>query len=204
MSGQPPPEFPTHVTFPNLPFLRSEWKVSPELFDAFLAWLDPDREQAGRKYEDIRRRLIKIFASRGCFCPEDLADETINRVIVKIPQIRENYQGDPSRYFGGVARNVFHEYARKRTVPAYQPEPDPPESREPELNCLDQCLGEIPEAGRNIILRYYQGAKQARIQNRNQMARELRTEPNALRIKVHRIRALLQRCVGDCLARGAG
>src|SRR5947209_6617862 len=35
-------------------------------FDRLLAWLNPDREQAGQRYEEIRRRLIKIFARRGC------------------------------------------------------------------------------------------------------------------------------------------
>jgi hypothetical protein len=26
-------------------------------FDRFLAWLDPNRDEAGRRYEEIRRRL---------------------------------------------------------------------------------------------------------------------------------------------------
>jgi DNA-directed RNA polymerase specialized sigma24 family protein len=199
-----PADFPLGRTFPTLPFLRSEWNISPELFDTLLGWLDPDREAAGRKYEDIRRRLIKIFASRGCFCPEDLADETINRVIVRVEEVREGYRGDPGRYFGGVARNVFHEYARKRIVRVPQPEVAPSEDLERDLKCLDECLDAVPAISRTIILRYYEGEKRTRIQNRNDMAHELGTEPNALRIKVHRIRAVLQRCVGDCLARSAG
>jgi DNA-directed RNA polymerase specialized sigma24 family protein len=198
---QSPADPPLGATFPILPFLRHEWDISPGLFDTFLAWLASDREEAGRKYEDTRHRLIKIFASRGCFCPEDLADETINRVIVKVPEISKNYHGEPGRYFGGVARNVFHEYVRKRVISPPQPTPDPPAAREQELDCLEECLGEVPEANRNIILSYYEGEKRTRIQRRNTMARELGTEPNALRIRVHRIRAMLQQCVGDCLAR---
>ncbi len=190
-------------TFPTLPSLRSEWNVSPEAFDAFLAWLDPDRETAGKKYEDIRRRLIKMFVCRGCYCSEDLADETLNRVISKVREIKDNYRGDPGCYCGGVARNVFHEYARRKPEPPLQPEPDAPEARARELDCLDKCLGQVTEADHTLILRYYKGEKRSRIRNRNDLARELGKEQNALRIKVYRIRAFLQRCVGDCLLQSA-
>lgn len=201
MQGSPLPEFPNRVTFPMLPVLRSEWDVSPEAFAAFLGWLDPDREKAGRKYEEIRSRLIKVFVCRGCHCPEDLADETINRVIAKIGTITQGYCGDPGCYLGGVARNVFHEYARRKPVLTRAPAPDPPEARERELACLDECLDRVPDTDRTVILRYYEGEKRGRIQNRNEMARELGKDPNALRIKVCRIRSLLEQCVGDCLAR---
>ncbi len=194
------PDLYINATFPSLTFLRSEWNISPETFNAFLAWLDPDREEAGRKYEDIRRKLIKIFASRGCYCPDDLADETISRVITKVREIEEDYQGDPARYFGGVARNVYHEYARKRVAPALQPETDPSESRRQELDCLDKCLDEIPESNRELILRYYEGEKRSKIKNRDDMAREFGMEPNALRIRAHRIRTVLQQCVAACLS----
>lgn len=190
-------------TFPSMPFLRHEWNISPEIFAAFLAWLDPDREKAGRRYEDIRRRLIKIFASRGCPYPEDLADETINRVIVKVRELSEAYQGDPALYFGGVARNVFHEFVRRSAVPAAQPQPELPGLREQELDCLDKCLEAVHVDNRTLILCYYEGEGGCRIQNRYRMARELGMEPNALRIRVHRIRVGLQRCVGDCLAKTA-
>ncbi len=200
---KPPPELPPNTTFPRLPFLRTDWKVSSEVFEEFLTWLNFDREEAGRKYEDIRRRLIKIFACRGCFCPEDLADETINRVIVKVPEVRESYRGDPGRYFGGVARNVYHEFVRKRAVTPPPPRADGPDSQERELDCLEECLDRIPGQNRATILRYYEGEKRTKIKNRNEMARELGTDLNALRIRVHRIRAILQRCVGDCLARNS-
>ena len=156
MKNPASPELYIRGTFPSMPLLRHEWSISPEDFDAFLTWLEPDRNRAGIKYEDIRSRLVKIFASRGCSCPEDLADETINRVIVKVPEIRDRYCGDPARYFGGVARNVFHEYARRKTVPAVQPPPDPPETQERELDCLDKCLDEIPAGIRAFILKYHE------------------------------------------------
>jgi hypothetical protein len=52
--------------------MNKNWVLSQEAFDALLDWLDPDREQAGIKYEQIRLRLIKIFTGRGCSDAEDL------------------------------------------------------------------------------------------------------------------------------------
>ena len=69
--------------------MNKNWSLSQEAFDALLDWLDSDREQAGIKYEQIRSRLIKIFTGRGCVDPEDLADETINRVTRKLKEIQE-------------------------------------------------------------------------------------------------------------------
>ena len=46
------------------------WTLTPELFEQLLDWLNPDREQAGRDYEALRRRLIKLFTCRGCSDPE--------------------------------------------------------------------------------------------------------------------------------------
>lgn len=67
--------------------MKTEWALSPEAFDAFLAWLDADRDSAGEKYEKIRRALIKDFVLRECIDPEALADEAIDRVIRDLPEI---------------------------------------------------------------------------------------------------------------------
>lgn len=92
---------------------EKEWVISQEAFDTMLDWLDADRERAGCKYEAIRLRLIKIFTCRGCQAAEELADETINRVIGRIVEIANGYRGDPALYFYGVAQKVFLEYSRK-------------------------------------------------------------------------------------------
>src|SRR5689334_18556794 len=73
----PPQATPTRIA---TSLMNKDWVLSQEAFDALLDWLDSDREQAGIKYEDIRGRLVMMFAARGCVDAEDLADETINRV----------------------------------------------------------------------------------------------------------------------------
>lgn len=88
--------------------------ITQESFDTLLGWLDHNREIAGQKYEKIRQRLIRIFAGRGCFEAEELADETINRVTLKLPQFVETYIGEPALYFYGVADKIHHEWLGKQ------------------------------------------------------------------------------------------
>ena len=96
------------------PSKKREWSVTQEAFDNLLKWLDPNRDKAAIRYEDLRRRLIKIFTVRGSTVPEDLADETINRVTKRVADLEKSYVGDPAIYFYGVARMVQSEYARRK------------------------------------------------------------------------------------------
>jgi DNA-directed RNA polymerase specialized sigma24 family protein len=176
--------------------------LTQEAFDALLAWLNPEREQAGRRYEDIRRRLVKIFTYRGCQEPEDLADETINRVARKVGELAGTYSGDPALYFYGVANKIHHESLRKnRKTPPYQP---PPPGSEQEYECLERCLEAQGARSRELVLQYYQGDKRTKIEHRRELAGRLGIPINALRIRAHRIRAALRDCVTDCLGGRAG
>src|SRR5262245_21916870 len=95
--------------------MKAERELDREAFDRMLAWLDPDRDKAAEKYEEIRIVLTKIFESRGWVNPEDLADETIDRVTRKVHEVADTYQGKPVLYFHGVARIVHLEYSRKQS-----------------------------------------------------------------------------------------
>jgi RNA polymerase sigma factor (sigma-70 family) len=185
------------------PSPKREWELTPELFQEFLAWLDASPEQAGQRYEDIRRRLIKIFTCRGCTTPEDLADETINRVIRRVPEIAKTYVGDPALYFYGVAHNVFLEYCRRKPDPQPPPVPDPPPQAEREYACLEECMEHLPSHSRELVLQYYQEEKHAKIDLRKQLAERLGIPLNALRIRACRIRMNLHECVFQCLQKKA-
>lgn len=179
--------------------MRTRWDITQDAFDNFLTWLDPDREQAGTKYEDIRRRLIKIFTCRGCSTGEELADETINRVIRRTQDLVDSYTGDPALYFYGVARNVHLEHVKKNPLPLPLPAPDPPEQKEQEYNCLERCMNVLTPENRGLVLEYYKEDKQAKIVHRKELAAQLGIAVNALRIRAYRIRAGLQGCVESCL-----
>jgi len=182
---------------------KKEWNITQEAFASFLAWLNPDPDKAGEKYEEIRRRLIKIFACRGCHCPEDLSDETINRVVLKVAEIAESYEGDPALYFYGVARYVHHEYLRKNQSPQPPFPADEPSTREEDYECLEQCMLKLPNRSREMFLEYCREEKRAKIEHRKQLAERLGIELNALRIRACRIRMQLQTCVLECLRKKA-
>lgn len=174
--------------------------ITPESFNALLAWLDLNSSRAAERYEEIRRALIKIFVCRGCQEAEHLADETIDRVITKVPTIAATYSGEPAFYFYAVARNVLREHLRVK----YPPAPPPPpvqrsDTDEHKYDCLEECLAKLSPGERTLILEYYQAEKRAKIEHRKELAAELGIALNALRIRASRIRAVLCKCVKQCL-----
>jgi len=54
---------------------------------------------------------------------------------------------------------------------------------------------------RELIVQYYQEEKKAKIDTRRKLAADLGIDLNALRVRAHRIRFALQRCVSECLAK---
>lgn len=178
--------------------MNKNWSLSQEAFDALLDWLDSDREQAGIKYEQIRSRLIRIFTGRGCVDPEELADETINRVTSKLNEIQNEFTGDRARYFFGVANKVYLEYLRRK---APQSPPPPPDSGHAELEfrCLERCIERLSEEDRALLLREYGAKGRTQAERRKALADELGISLNALRIRVYRIRVALKECIEKCI-----
>lgn len=181
--------------------MKKNRALSQESFDALLDWLDSDREQAGLKYEEIRRNLIKIFVNRGCDEAEDLADETINRVVSKLDEVKKEFTGDPARYFYGVANKIFLEFQRRKPPQPPSFPPDDSNRVEQEYRCLEHCIGKLNEETRELLLLYYQAEGRDKIEKRKHLADKLGIAPNALRIRAFRIRTALQRCVEKCVER---
>jgi DNA-directed RNA polymerase specialized sigma24 family protein len=184
--------------------MNKDWVLSQEAFDALLKWLDSDRELAGIKYEEIRRRLIKIFTGRGCVEVEDLADETINRVTSKLDEIEKEFTGDRTRYFFGVANKVYMEYLRRKLPQPSSLSPADSNRVEQEYRCLEHCVGRLSEENRYLLLQYYQAEGRAKIEQRRLLAEKLGIAPNALRIRAYRIRMTLLECVEKCVERSLG
>ena len=173
--------------------------LKQEEFDRLLTWLDHDAERAGLIYEKIRWRLVAILASRGCVCPEELADETIDRVARRLVDIQDSYVGDKAIYFLGVMNNVHHEYLKRPMMPR-PPEPDDDiEAKEKVHLCLEKCLDKLSPNSRRMIERYYAEDKRAKIDLRKRIATELGIGLSTLRLRALRIREKLQRCIEECL-----
>lgn len=184
--------------------MKKDLTITEEAFNKFLFWLNSDRDEAGRKYEVIRRHLIIILTCRGCADAEELADETINRVIRRAQEMAETYIGDPTPYFITVANHLYLEYLAKHRPPVDLPDnlpqppgPDPEEERE--YTYLETCLQELTPANRDMLLQYYQEDKQAKIDHRKKLAKKMGIDLNALRIRAHRARVALQKCIDKCL-----
>jgi RNA polymerase sigma factor (sigma-70 family) len=186
--------------------MAKDGTINQENFDALLNWLDQNREAAGQKYEKIRQRLIRIFTCRGCFEAEELADLTINRVTLKLPQISEKYVGEPTLYFYGVADNIHHEWQRqqKKIKKVELTETDNYSKSEPEseseYDCLEQCLKTLPTAEHELIVNYYKKEKKAKIELRRELALKLGISISTLQVRTSRIRANLQKCVQNCIS----
>ena len=167
--------------------------------DRLLNWLDADRERAGFLYEQIRWRLITILASRGCTLAEELADETIDRVARRVTDIHETYRGDKALYFLGVMNNVHHEYLRRPPPPRLIQTAEDVQAREEIHLCLDNCLAQLAPYSRQLIEHYYAANKQAKIDLRKVIAREMGIKASSLRLRALRIREKLQTCIERCL-----
>lgn len=175
--------------------------ITKEPFDALLDWLDPDRGIAGQRYEVIRAGLIRMFVSKGVSDPEHSADETIDRVSKRLPEIRVNYVGEPARYFHGVARHIVMEERRKKEVAIDVI----PEHRSLASNtsdaeeCLNDCLKLLPPHKRELILDYHVYRGHQKIEHHKEMACELSLTEGALRTRVHHMRVSLEKCVLQCI-----
>jgi DNA-directed RNA polymerase specialized sigma24 family protein len=175
--------------------------LTQEAFDDLLDFLGPTAEEAGRRYEEIRRRLIKILTCRGCVNPEELVDESFDRVARKAAEMKKTYQGDPALYVYGVARLVHLESLKKKPLASPPPALDPSDEHERELDCLEKCMQSIPPAQSEFIRDYYRREKSAKIEHRKALAARTGIGINALRIRALRIRVDLQKCVTACLGR---
>lgn len=180
---------------------KTDKEITREEFSGFLAWLNPDRERAGEEYERLRFRLCTFFGLRQCAFADDLADETINRVIMKAST--ENIENKLA-YCYGVARNVYREWLRKQrpqldisdvTVATETPA-EPSFSSE----CFDKCLGELPPEARTLLLDYFSEAKLAKVRLHQRISKSLKTSQTALRMRVMRSKRKLKLCVQECMA----
>ena len=184
---------------------RTEWVLNQNALAKLLASLDPDRARAAEKYELLRRKLVKFFEWRGASSPDEHADETINRLGRRLEE-GETIQ-NISSYSYGVARMLLKEIEKqavreRMALVGYglsesnEATSDAPDRRQ---RCFDDCLRALRGETKTLILKYYEGDRQAKIEARKALAQSLAVSTDALRIRAHRIRIRLELSVNDCL-----
>ena len=181
--------------------------MQPVGFTRLLARLDPDPERAGEEYERLRFTLEKFFDWRGAWPPEECADETLDRLARKLET--EVQIQDVRSYAYGIARLVFLEWQRRPTPVSLADEPRAARLAAPVAvgaddederfqACFSRCLGELPAESRSLVLEYYAAERRAKIDNRRRLARTFGITESALRNRMQRVRARLERCVQAC------
>ena len=120
--------------------------------------LDADQDTAGEKYIALRTSLTDLFAWQRCDSPDNLADETLNRVARKLSenQVIQN----PGSYALGIARMIVHEARRseqeKKAAIRELKIIGGQLKQEPHLlEMVRRCLASLPVENRRLIERYY-------------------------------------------------
>ena len=195
-------DFPDLSNQGHLPLPESKVKkeVTREEFANVLKWLSPEGDRAGEEYERLRFRLCTFFSQRRCSFSDELADETINRVILKINEESVEHR---LAYCYGVARNVYRESLRKERfhldIDEVPIAAEAPVEQSFSGECLDKCLAELSPESRSLILDYFSEVKQAKIELHRRISEGLEMTQTALRMRVMRIKQKLKVCVQECM-----
>ena len=192
--------------------LKRHWEPSEAAFHRLLSWLDAGIDSQGERYLDIRDRLVHYFARRNGAAPDDLADETLNRVARRLEENGSIDDVVPARYCYIVAKFVLLESLRQRdrqqemslrddhNVEAVRTTPtgDTAEESDRTFACLERCLDACTPSERDLILAYYQAQSVSSRAQRKQLAERLGLTANSLAIRAYRIRSRLESCVRAC------
>jgi DNA-directed RNA polymerase specialized sigma24 family protein len=199
------------------PESKKDWTLSQAGFSSFLGWLDQGSDSGGESYLEMRRRLVSYFDRKNCRLPDELADETLNRVARRLEEEGSITDTTPAHYCYIVAKFVFLEYLRRQErgqvsldelssssgaePAAASSSRDEIDREERRLDCLDRCLRSLEKPNRELIVEYYRGEQRTKIEARRGLAERFGITANALSIRACRIRGRLEDCVGECMNR---
>ena len=193
--------------------LRLRRELDETAFHRLLQWLDQGSDSEGERYLEIRDRLVAYFGRRNCPAPDDLADETLNRVARRLEEQVTIDDIVPAHYCYIVARFVLLESLRQHqresnalsdlraAAPETRPLDDAALARERTMECLERCLQARSPAERELLLEYYRTDEGAAKVQRKRLAERLGLTANSLSIRAWRLRHRLERCVRECRER---
>ncbi|MCI0485006.1 MAG: hypothetical protein L0229_00120 [Blastocatellia bacterium] len=167
--------------------------------DKLLLRLEPELPSFEKRYRQLRLKLIKFFTWRRCQDADNLADETISRVVKNILAGEVVRADNPYSYVYGIAKYVFMEYLRdkkkRQEIVDNFPDARPP-VEEDVRDCRLQCLQKLPLDKRQLLEEYYSNES-----SREELADMHHITLNALRLQIHRIKNDLKICYRDCIKR---
>jgi DNA-directed RNA polymerase specialized sigma24 family protein len=183
---------------------KGNWDLTQPAFERLLLKLDSDRRRAGQKYESLRNKLTYFFTCRGVLAPEDHADEVLDRLGRKLEEGVE--VENVAAYSASIARRYWKELLRKQAREksclvdgALLLVAESRDLVERRAGCVEGCWEKLSDHSRRMMSRYCAGDWWARVASRREMSKALGVSPTALRIRVHRIRTSLEKCVLKCV-----
>jgi RNA polymerase sigma factor (sigma-70 family) len=158
-----------------------------------LSHFDGNHDRAAEKLEDIFERLVRFFRWRRCSDPEELAQETVTRGLIRLAD--GAIVPDPVPYFYGIAHNVFLESRKKQgrevslDVEELKASVLPIDYSSPEnAILLEQYLAHIGAEEAKLLVCYH-------TEDRTELAAELGIDMRALRTRASRARTKLKNWV---------
>ncbi len=180
-------------------------ELSDEDFNILLNWFSANSDEAGEIYKKIHSGLERFFRFRGCADCITLADETINRVAIRLDTLTIDEDTKITSIFYGFALNVFKEYLRDDLSNAVEltwniisgSNQDDANKNEKNLkfDCLDVCLDKLKAKERKLIKKYYSKEKAEKIILRKKMSEELGITQTALHVRIYRLKEALNKCI---------
>src|SRR5689334_6892026 len=176
-------------------------KMNSEMFARFLELLAPDKEEAGRRYTRLHKKLASFFRLKGISDPESAANEAIDRAILKIAT--GAIVPDAEKYCLGIARNIAKEryrlvrredHALRKFIQGLNQ--SSVEQVERIYAVLKPCFEQLATDEQQLLLAYCNDIQgRARAQHRRALAEARKLSVLALRIRVTRLRNSLAECV---------
>jgi DNA-directed RNA polymerase specialized sigma24 family protein len=178
-------------------------------FEKFLDYLAPNREEAGARYEKLRRAAIRYFIRYHAPDPEACADETLRRLQQLIAAGRAIHHIE--YFIIGVARKVqLQDRMRRQQREVELPEG---ESENPgasplkqleeqfERKCWAECWQALSDEERDLLDQYGLGSQHDK-ESREALAARCGLTRGNLRRKVHGVKKKLRECFNERLKKG--
>ncbi len=151
--------------------------------------------QSEDHYRRLRTKLVAFFDRRRCNASEDLADDTLARLMLRAASLKGI---DPDPVAFGIARNVYREWVRKairETSMEDDPADDPTPVSSSFRSVAEACVGALNAADRDLLEEYFIDGKTAK-----DLAPRLRITAVAVRGRIFRLRRGLELSIAQMMA----
>lgn len=175
-------------------------------FKLFLNTLDENQEQAAEKYIALRERLENFFVWRNCENAEELTDIVFDRIVKKV--VEGEKIKSVEAFCVSIAKFVLMENRRQvlRTTELDEnlsntlnnERNDESGEKQKQLRCLVECMAELPDDKRKLMIGYFDTDEKTMIKSRKHLAEKLGISINNLRIRVSRLKSKLEKCTKEC------